>query len=36
MTSTRALPKMAGHVEFDPVYNTILLAEEAEHPVNGF
>jgi hypothetical protein len=36
MTPTRALPKMAGRVEFDPTYNTLLPAKEAEYPVNEF
>jgi hypothetical protein len=34
MTPARALPKVAGRVEFDPAYNILLPAEEAENPVN--
>lgn len=36
MTPARTLPKMVGRVGVDPAYNTLLPAEEAEHPVNEF
>ena len=36
MTPARTLPKMVGRVAFDPAYNTLLPAEEAEYPVNEF